>query len=282
MILTAKKIKEGYKDHKIHRNIEVRLATDRPASQATTMSIGTLGSLPVNTIKYNPAIMSGIQLLVLVFLALLLGNLMSYLIEDFQSDDDLSAYLAWIYGEIVFNLFTLRIFVPILLISQKQGFRQFMKSAVLDLASEFKIDIGLQSSNTSRFMSATQSTVTLEKPQGHKRHEVALLHYPKHGLDAPTKNDVKTQDQEDVPTQKTVPLNTVNVELQETNDKPDLRNIKEEIETEPGMAQELLQSVAKGKGIGKGQSNFKKENVMRQKHITDVCLDNEPEEINLV
>ena len=245
----------------------VRLATNRPASQATTMSIGTLGSL--NTIKYNPAVMSGIQVLTLVFLAIFLGNLMSYLIEDFQSDDDLSAYIAWIYGEIVFNLFTLRIFVPILLISQKQGFRQFMKSAVLELASEFKIDIGLQS-NTSRFMSATQSTVTLEKPQGHKRHEEALLQYPTVGLDAPPKNEVKIEDQEDVPTQK-----TVNMELQEPNELPDLRNIKEEIETEPGMAQELLQSVAKGKGHGKGQSNFKKGKVMRQPHITE----NKPEDI---
>ena len=227
--------------------------------------------------------MSGIQVLILVFLAIFLGNLMSYLIEDFQSDDDLSAYLAWIYGEIVFNLFTLRIFVPILLISQKQGFRQFMRSAVLELASEFKIDIGLQSSNTSRLMSATKSTTTtnlvrLEKTQGHKRPEEALLHYPTLGLEAPTKNEVKTQDQEDVPTQKTVPLNTVNVELQEPNDKPDLRNIKEEIETEPGMAQELLQSVDKGKGNGKGQSNFKKRKVMRQNHITDNNLEETKQE----
>ena len=213
--------------------------------------------------------MSGIQVLILVFLAIFLGNLMSYLIEDFQSDDDLSAYIAWIYGEIVFNLFTLRIFVPILLISQKQGFRQFMKSAVLELAREFKIDIGLQSNNTSRFMIATQSTATLIL-QGHKRHEEALLQYPTVGLDAPTKNEVKTEDQEDVPTQK-----TVNVELQEPNDILDLRNIKEEIETEPGMAQELLQSIAKGKGNGKGQSNFKKGKVMRQTHVTE----NEPEEI---
>lgn len=121
------------------------------------MSIGTLGSLRMNTMKYNPAIMSGIQVLIMVFLAIFLGNLMSYLIEDFQSDDDLSDYTAWIYGEIVFNIFTLRIFMPILLISQKQGFRQFMKSALRDLASEFKIDIGLLSNNTSRLMSATQS-----------------------------------------------------------------------------------------------------------------------------
>ena len=121
------------------------------------MSIGTLGTLRMNTMKYNPAIMSGIQVLIMVFLAIFLGNLMSYLIEDFQSDDDLSDYTAWIYGEIVFNIFTLRIFMPILLISQKQGFRQFMKSALRDLASEFKIDIGLLSNNTSRLMSATQS-----------------------------------------------------------------------------------------------------------------------------
>ena len=244
------------------------------------MSIGTLGSLQMNTIKYNPAIMSGIQVLIIVFLAIFLGNLMSYLIEDFQSDDDLSAYIAWIYGEIVFNIFTLRILLPILFISKKQGFRQFMKSAVLELASEFKIDIGLQNSNTSRLMSATQSTSNtslkmLEKTQGLKRHKEALLHYPTLGLDAPIKNEVKTQDEEDVPTQKTVPLNTVNVELQEPNDKPDLRNMKEEIEKELGMAQELLQSVTKGKGNGKGQSNFKKGKVMRVKHITD----NEPEEI---
>ena len=122
----------------------------------------------MNTIKYNSAIMSGIQVLIIVLLAIFLGNLTSYLIEDFQSDDDLSDYIAWIYGEIVFNIFTLRILLPIFFISQKQGFRQFMKSAVLELASEFKIDIGLQSSNTSRLTSATQSTtntnlVMLEK-----------------------------------------------------------------------------------------------------------------------
>ena len=122
----------------------------------------------MNTIKYNSAIMSSIQVLIIVLLAIFLGNLTSYLIEDFQSDDDLSDYIAWIYGEIVFNIFTLRILLPIFFISQKQGFRQFMKSAVLELASEFKIDIGLQSSNTSRLTSATQSTtntnlVMLEK-----------------------------------------------------------------------------------------------------------------------
>jgi hypothetical protein len=154
---TAKKIKEGYKDRKIHKNIEVQLATERPTSQATTTSIGTFGSLQMNTIKYNMPIMSGLQVIIMVFLAIFLGNLMSYLIEDFQTDDDLSEYVAWVYGEIVFNIFTLRILMPILLISRKQGFRQFMKSAVHELASEFKIDIG---SNTSRLMSATQSTNT--------------------------------------------------------------------------------------------------------------------------
>ena len=91
----------------------------------------------MNTIKHNPAIMSGIQVIIMVFLGIFLGNLMSYLIEDFQSDDDLSDYVAWLYCEIVFNIFILRILVPIWGISQKQGFRQFMKSAVL----KFKIDI---------------------------------------------------------------------------------------------------------------------------------------------
>ena len=44
---------------------------------------------------------------------------------------------------------------------------------------------------------------------------------------------MKAQDQEDVPIQETVPLNTVNVELQEPSDKPELRYIKEEIESYP-------------------------------------------------
>ena len=121
----------------------------------------------MNTIKYNSAIMSGIQLLIIVFLAIFLGNLTSYLIEDFQSDDDLSDYIAWIYGEIVFNIFTLRILMPILLISQKQGFRQFMKYAVLELISEFKIDIGLRSTNsrtnTSRLMSVASTQALKSK-----------------------------------------------------------------------------------------------------------------------
>ena len=216
--------------------------------------------------------MSGIQVLIMVFLAIFLGNLMSYLIEDFQSDDDLSAYLAWIYSEIVFNLFTLRIFVPILLISQKQGFRQFMRSAVLELASEFKC---LQSRNSIR-LSGTQITTNLlplETIQGHKNHEEAT-----HRLDALIKIEDGMQEQEDVKTQLTVVLNTVNFGL-EPFDKPDLKNIKatlmsplrikhksvdikEEIGNQPGM-------VIKGKGKGKGKSNFKKVNALSPKNISD-------------
>ena len=114
-----------------------------------------------------------------------------------------------------------------------------------------------------------------EKTQGHKRPEVALLHCPKLMVDPLIKNEVKTQDQEDVQTQKTVPLNNVNVEPQEPNDKPDLKNIKVEIKTEPEFAQGLLQSVTKGKGKGKGQSNFKKGKIPGQKHMSE----DKPEEI---
>ena len=262
----AKKIKEGYKEHKIHKNIEMNIATERPASQATTGSIGAFGSLPKNNIKYNPAIISGIQLLMLVFLGNFVGILTSYYIEDFQSDDDLSDYVAWLYCEIFFNIFILRIILPIWAISQKQGFRQFMKSAVLDLASDFKIDIGLQSSNTSRSMSPTKSNINVVMLE-------ATLQNTTLDLNALIKSEV--EEHEDVKIlQQTVPLNTVNVELQEANDKPDLKNIKEEIKKELEMNQEL-QSVAKGKGIGKGQSNFKKGKIPGQKHMSE----DEPEEI---
>ena len=121
-----------------------------------------------------------------------------------------------------------------------------MKSAVLELASEFKIDIGLQSSNTSRLMSSTKSTtntnvVTLETT--HKRPEEATLHNTTLELNVLNKSEV--EEQKDIKTQQQTVL--LNVELQEANDKPDLKNIKEEIKTELGMTQEL-QSVTKGKG----------------------------------
>ena len=69
-------------------------------------------------------------------------------------------------------------------------------------------------------------------------------------------------------TQQIVSLNTVNMKLQEPNNKLYLKNIKEKIETEPGMPPEL-QSVTKGKGKGKGKSNFKKEKNLRQKYLSD-------------
>ena len=52
-------------------------------------------------------------------------------------------------------------------------------------------------------------------------------------------------------------LNTVNAELQGTNAKPDLKDNKKKIKTEPGKAHQQ-QSVIKGKGKGKGKghSNF--------------------------
>ena len=224
--------------------------------------------------KHNPAVMSGIQSLFMVFLFVFLGNLVSHWIEDFQSDDDLSDYVVWIYAEIVY--LTLRVFLPTLVIYQNQGCQQFMKSAVNELVSEFKC---LQISRVSRTQS-TISLLTLETTQGHISHEEAS-----YGLDALNKiedriqeqENVKTPqtvvlstvniEQEDVKTLQTVVLNTVNIELQEPTDT-DLKNIKEEIKNESGVAQEM-QSVIKGKGKGKGQSNFKKGKVLSPKHISD-------------
>ena len=255
---------EGYKDLKIHQNINVKLTTEKPEYEVS------FGALRLNTMKYNPAIMTRIQSLFLVFLFIFLGNLMNYLIEDFQSDDDLSEYVVWIHVEIVFII--LRVVLPTLVIYKNQGCRQFMKSALKELASEFKC---LQSRNSIR-LSGTQITTNLlplETTQGHKNHEEAT-----HRLDAMITIEDGTQEQEDVKTQLTVVLNTVNFGL-EPFDKPDLKNIKatlmsplrikhksvdikEEIGNQPGM-------VIKGKGKGKGKSNFKKVNALSPKNISD-------------
>ena len=259
---------EGYKDLKIHQNINVKLKAEKPKYEAS------FGAIRLNTMKYNPAIMSRIQSLIVIFLIIFLGNLMNYLIVDFQSDDDLSEYVVWIHVEIVFLI--LRIGLPTLVIYKNQGCRQFMKSAVNELASEFKC---LQSRNSSRLSGTQITTKLLKTTQGHKSHEEAT-----HGLDALIKIEDETQEQEDVKTQQTVVLKTVNIEL-EPSDKPDLKNIKatlmsplrtkhmsmdikEEIKNEPGVAKEM-QSVIKGKGKGKGQSNFKKVKDLSPKNISD-------------
>ena len=234
---------EGYKDLKIHLNINVNLTMENPNSQA---SIGTLGSLKLNNMKYNPAVMSGIQTLFMVFLFVILGNLVNHWIEDSQSDDDLSDYAVWIYAEIVY--LTLRIFLPSLVIYQNQGCRQFMKSAINELASEFKC---LQSSRLSHTQS-TNTLKTLETTQGHISHEEVT-----YGLDAVNKIEDRTQEQENVKTPQTVVLNTVDIELHKPADTD-----------ESGVAQEV-QSVIKGKGKGKGQSNFKKGKVLSPEHVSD-------------
>ena len=230
---------EGYKDLKIHLNINVNLTMENPNSQA---SIGTLGSLKLNNMKYNPAVMSGIQTLFMVFLFVILGNLVNHWIEDSQSDDDLSDYAVWIYAEIVY--LTLRIFLPSLVIYQNQGCRHFMKSAINELASEFKC---LQSSRLSHTQS-TNTLKTLETTQGHISHEEVT-----YGLDAVNKIEDRTQEQENVKTPQTV----VDIELHKPADTD-----------ESGVAQEV-QSVIKGKGKGKGQSNFKKGKVLSPEHVSD-------------
>ena len=230
---------EGYKDLKIHLNINVRLTMEKPNLQA---SIGTLGSLKLNNMKYNPAVMSGIQTLFMVFLFVILGNLVNHWIEDSQSDDDLSDYAVWIYAEIVY--LTLRIFLPSLVIYQNQGCRHFMKSAINELASEFKC---LQSSRLSHTQS-TNTLKTLETTQGHISHEEVT-----YGLDAVNKIEDRTQEQENVKTPQTV----VDIELHKPADTD-----------ESGVAQEV-QSVIKGKGKGKGQSNFKKGKVLSPEHVSD-------------
>ena len=230
---------EGYKDLKIHLNINVNLTMENPNSQA---SIGTLGSLKLNNMKYNPAVMSGIQTLFMVFLFVILGNLVNHWIEDSQSDDDLSDYAVWIYAEIVY--LTLRVFLPSLVIYQNQGCRQFMKSAINELASEFKC---LQSSRLSHTQS-TNTLKTLETTQGHISHEEVT-----YGLDAVNEIEDRTQEQENVKTPQTV----VDIELHKPADTD-----------ESGVAQEV-QSVIKGKGKGKGQSNFKKGKVLSPEHVSD-------------
>ena len=255
---------EGYKDLKIHRNINVKLTTEKPEYEVS------FEALRLNTMKYNPAIMTRIQSLFLVFLFIFLGNLMNYLIEDSQSDDDLSEYVVWIHVEIVFIM--LRVVLPTLVIYKNQGCRQFMKSALKELASEFKC---LQSRNSIR-MSGTQITnnlLPLETTQVHKNLKEAT-----HSLDPLITIEDGTQEPEDVKTQLTVALNTVNFEL-ESFDKPDLKNIKATLmsplrtkhmsaDIKEGVAKEM-QSVIKGKGKGKGQSNFKKVNALIPKNISD-------------
>ena len=203
--------------------------------------------------------MSGIQTLFMVFLFVFLGNLVNHWIEDFQSDNDLSDYVVWTYAEIVYLI--LRIFLPTLVIYQNQGCRQFMKSAVNELASEFRC---LQSSRLSHTQS-TNTLLTLETTQGHISHEEAT-----YGLDELNKIEDRTEEQGDAKTLQTVVLNTVNIELQEATNKPDLKNIKEEIENKSGVAQEMQSIIkGKGKGKGKGQSNFKEAKVLSPKHKSD-------------
>ena len=147
---------EEYKDFKIQQNINVKLTTARPNSQASKVSIGTVGPLSLNTMKYNPGLMSGIQLLTIVFSANFLGNLISYLIEDFQSDGDLSEYVVWMYSEIIYYI--VRLFIPSLIIYQNQGFRQYKKFALHEFCSEFNISFSLHSSNITR-LSPSQCTL---------------------------------------------------------------------------------------------------------------------------
>jgi hypothetical protein len=112
------------------------------------------------------------------------------------------------------------------------------------------------------------STETLETTEGHKSLENVTLE-----LNSLIKIRVETQEQENLPTKQILPLNTEKVELQEPNDKHDLKNIKK-FKTELGVAQELQKvTTNKGKGKGKGQSNFQKEIFSRPKYISD----NKPE-----
>ena len=186
---------------------------------------------------------------------------MNYLIEDFQSDDDLSEYVVWIHVEIVFLM--IRIVLPTLVIYKNQGCHQFMKSAIKELASEFKC---LQSRNSIR-LSGTQlanNLLPLETTQGHKSHEEAT-----HRLDAMITIEDRTQEQEDVKTQQTVVKNTVNIELGPSG-KPDLKSIKvpltsslrtqhmyidlkEEMKNEPEVAEEM-ESKVKAKAKDKATS----------------------------
>ena len=87
---------------------------------------GTPAPSSWNTTKYNPAVFSGLHILIFIGLAVILCILQLVIMEHFKSSEFIP-YETWLFEKLVIEIFAFRLFGPLGVIWGRRDFLLFIK-----------------------------------------------------------------------------------------------------------------------------------------------------------
>ena len=123
IIIIVKKVLEKVKDRKVKKTVSIStLESAQSIHSGTSTSTIKFG----NTIKYNPAMYSGLHIFIFCGLIVILCIIQLVIIPRFKSSE-LIPYAIWLYEKLVVEIFAFRLFAPLFCIWGRRDFFLFIK-----------------------------------------------------------------------------------------------------------------------------------------------------------
>ena len=123
IIIIVKKVLEKVKDRKLKKTVSI-------STLESAQSIHSGTSTPTikfgNTIRYNPAMYSGLHIFIFCGLIAILCIIQLVVIPHFKSSE-LILYEIWLYEKLVVEIFALRLLAPLFCIWGRRDFFLFIK-----------------------------------------------------------------------------------------------------------------------------------------------------------
>ena len=123
IIIIVKKVLEKVKDRKVKKTVSIStLESAQSVHSGTSTPTIKFG----NTIKYNPAMYSGLHIFIFCGLIVILCIIQLVIIPNFKSSE-LILYEIWLYEKLVVEIFAFRLFAPLFCIWGRRDFFLFIK-----------------------------------------------------------------------------------------------------------------------------------------------------------
>ena len=123
IIIIVKKVLEKVKDWKVNKTVNI---STLESAQSTHSGTSTPSIKFGNTVKYNPAMYSGLHIFIFCGLIVILCIIQLVIIPRFESSEFI-LYEIWLYEKLVVEQFALRLFAPLFCIWGRRDFFLFIK-----------------------------------------------------------------------------------------------------------------------------------------------------------
>ena len=122
-VIIVKKVLEKVRDQKVKKTVSI---STLESAQSIHSGTSTPSIKFGNTIKYNPAMYSGLHIFIFCGLIVILCIIQLLIIPSFKSSEFIN-YEIWLYEKLVVEIFALRLFAPLFCIWGRRDFFLFIK-----------------------------------------------------------------------------------------------------------------------------------------------------------